>query len=225
MTKRHKQKYRICRQVGEDIWGRFIGREINFKKRSGQHGSVRKKVKEFAYFFRDKKKKRIFSVSKYEFLYKLRKYYSNISKKQFYGLYNNNKILNINNRNNKHSKYFLVLLERRIDTLIYRVHWATSFFNARQIINHGHVLVNNKVVTNPSYILNIGDKIEIKKNSFSIIKDNILKNINNIYVNTPSYIEVNYNILTAMFLYNPHYSYIPYPTLRNISLIQNILLK
>jgi small subunit ribosomal protein S4 len=118
-----------------------------------------------------------------------------------------------------------VLLERRIDTLIYRVHWATSFFNARQIINHGHVLVNNKVVTNPSYILNIGDKIEIKKNSFSIIKDNILKNINNIYVNTPSYIEVNYNILTAMFLYNPHYSYIPYPTLRNISLIQNILLK
>jgi small subunit ribosomal protein S4 len=220
MTKRLKQKYRICRQVGEDLWGRFFN--INYKKRSGQHGNNRKKIKEFAYIFNKNKKKRITSVSKYEFLYKLRKFYSNISKKQFNNLNKNNNLLNINNKFNIHSKYLLTLLEKRLDSFIYRINWTSSFFSARQLISHGHVLVNGQLITNSSHLLNIGDKVEIKKKSFNFVKNLIISNLNSIYINSPSYIEVNYDILTAIFINNPHSNYIPYPSFRNIQRINYI---
>ncbi|MEM5948698.1 30S ribosomal protein S4 [Spirochaetia bacterium 38H-sp] len=59
----------------------------------------------------------------------------------------------------------VTLLECRLDTVVYRMHFASSRKQARQIIDHGHVLVNGKKVNIPSYLVKEGDKIEIKEKS------------------------------------------------------------
>lgn len=57
------------------------------------------------------------------------------------------------------------LLERRLDNIVYRMRFASSRKQARQFISHGHVLVNGKRVNIASYLVRIGDKIEIKEKS------------------------------------------------------------
>ena len=58
---------------------------------------------------------------------------------------------------------FLQLLERRLDNVVYRMHFAVSRSQARQLISHGHVLVNGKPVNVPVYEIKVGDVIEIKE--------------------------------------------------------------
>ena len=60
---------------------------------------------------------------------------------------------------------FLQLLERRLDNVVYRMHFAVSRRQARQLISHGHVLVNGKSVNIPVYEIKVGDVVEIKEKS------------------------------------------------------------
>ena len=60
---------------------------------------------------------------------------------------------------------FLQLLERRLDNVVYRMHFAVSRSQARQLISHGHVLVNGKAVNIPVYEIKVGDVVEIKEKS------------------------------------------------------------
>ena len=60
---------------------------------------------------------------------------------------------------------FLQLLERRLDNVVYRMHFAVSRSQARQLISHGHVLVNGKSVNIPVYEIKVGDVVEIKEKS------------------------------------------------------------
>ncbi len=62
----------------------------------------------------------------------------------------------------------MVLLERRIDSIVFRMGFARTRREARQIVGHKHVLVNGKVVNVPSYICNAGDVIEIKESAKSM---------------------------------------------------------
>jgi small subunit ribosomal protein S4 len=66
-----------------------------------------------------------------------------------------------------------MLLERRLDNVVYRLRFAVSRTQARQIVLHGHVLVNGKVVNIPSYLVKPNDVIEIKEASkgLTVIKD------------------------------------------------------
>ncbi|ULQ59334.1 30S ribosomal protein S4 [Brucepastera parasyntrophica] len=65
------------------------------------------------------------------------------------------------------------LLERRLDNVIFRMHFAVNRNQSRQIVQHGHVLVNGRTVNIPSYLVKAGDEIEIKESSkkMNIIKD------------------------------------------------------
>jgi small subunit ribosomal protein S4 len=65
------------------------------------------------------------------------------------------------------------LLERRLDNVVFRMHFAVNRNQARQIVTHGHVMVNGKSVNIPSFIVKPGDVVEIKENSkkLSVIKD------------------------------------------------------
>ncbi len=56
----------------------------------------------------------------------------------------------------------LIMLERRLDSVIYRVGLGSSRAQARQLVNHGHVRVNGKKVNIPSYQVNVGDEITLK---------------------------------------------------------------
>ncbi len=63
---------------------------------------------------------------------------------------------------------FLQMLERRLDSLVYRLGFATSIFAARQIVRHGHILVDGEKVNIPSYIVKVGSTITIKEKSRAI---------------------------------------------------------
>jgi small subunit ribosomal protein S4 len=66
-----------------------------------------------------------------------------------------------------------LLLERRLDNIVYRLRFASSRKEARQIVLHGHILVNGECVNIPSYLIKVGDSIEVKDSSKSLalIKD------------------------------------------------------
>lgn len=70
---------------------------------------------------------------------------------------------------------FLSSLERRFDNMVYRMGFARSIRQARQMVNHGHFLVNGKKVDRPSYSIKVGDVISLREKSrdLSIIKDNL----------------------------------------------------
>jgi small subunit ribosomal protein S4 len=65
------------------------------------------------------------------------------------------------------------LLERRLDNVVFRMHFAVNRNQARQIVGHGHILVNGKPVNIPSYLVKAGDVVEVKENSkkLNTIKD------------------------------------------------------
>jgi small subunit ribosomal protein S4 len=73
----------------------------------------------------------------------------------------------------KTGENLIILLERRLDNVVYRLRFANSRKQARQLVSHGHILVNGKRVTIPSYVVRQGDEIEIREASkkMVVIKD------------------------------------------------------
>ena len=71
------------------------------------------------------------------------------------------------------------LLESRLDNLIYKCGFTSTISSARQLINHGHILINNRKVTKPGYHCNISDKIEVNKNIIKKTNSLATFNINN----------------------------------------------
>ncbi len=61
----------------------------------------------------------------------------------------------------------LQYLERRLDNVVYRLGWATTRAQARQLVNHGHILVNDRRVDIPSYRVKVGDRIQVRSQSRS----------------------------------------------------------
>lgn len=119
----------------------------------GQHGQRRAKLSEYAQQLQEKQKVR--------FTY-------GVNEKQFRNLFNKAGKLE-----GKHGENFLFLLESRLDNLVYRLGFATTRRQARQLVNHGHVLVDGKKVDIPSYTVKPGQTIELKEGSknLAIVKE------------------------------------------------------
>ena len=116
----------------------------------GQHGSGRKKSSEYATQLREKQKvKRAYGVLE----------------RQFYGYYKKAESMK-----GKTGENMLSLLERRLDNVVYRLGIGASRAEARQIVNHGHILVNGKRVDIPSYLVKPGDVITFKAGSSDFVK-------------------------------------------------------
>jgi len=64
---------------------------------------------------------------------------------------------------------FMQILESRLDNLVYRMGFARTRRQARQLVNHGHILVNNKKVDIPSYIVSVGDEVSVKETSKNLV--------------------------------------------------------
>ncbi|MFP4333680.1 MAG: 30S ribosomal protein S4 [Campylobacterales bacterium] len=111
----------------------------------GQHGQRRAKISEYGLQLREKQKAKI--------MYGL-------SEKQFRRLY-----LKANAMDGNTGENLINLLEKRLDNVLYRMGFATTRNFARQFVNHGHVLVDGKRVSIPSYSVKPGQKIEIKEKS------------------------------------------------------------
>ena len=117
---------------------------------SGQHGAVRKKPSEYALHLAEKQKIRFtYLVSEKQFA----KYYTEAAR-----------------RKGVTGTILLQLLERRLDNVLFRAGLGITRKQTRQIVSHGHVLVNGKKVDIPSYLVKAGDVVTIKANSESFLK-------------------------------------------------------
>ena len=111
----------------------------------GQHGQRRAKISEYGQQLREKQKI---------------KYYYGVLEKQFRRFFKE-----ANRQEGSTGENLIKLLERRLDNVVYRMGFASTRRFARQLVTHGHILVNGKKVTIPSYIVKEGDRIEIREKS------------------------------------------------------------
>src|SRR5690606_23434555 len=89
---------------------------------------------------------------------KLKGYYANLSERQFHRLY-----VEASRAKGSTSEHLIGLLERRLDAVVYRAKFVPTVFAARQFVSHGHVTVNGRRVTIPSYRLRINDVVEVRE--------------------------------------------------------------
>jgi small subunit ribosomal protein S4 len=116
--------------------------------RPGQHGQGRLRTSEYRIHLREKQKVRgTYGVSESQF----KKYYEMAKRKR--GVTGEN---------------LLCFLERRLDNIVYRSGFAASRAEARQLITHGHFMVNGRKTDIPSFLVKAGDEIEVKEKSKKI---------------------------------------------------------
>jgi len=117
----------------------------------GQHGQGRIKLSEYAVRLREKQK--------------VRRIYG-ILERQFQGYYQE-----ASRRKGRTGEEMLSLLERRLDNAVYRAGFAASRAEARQLVRHGHLLINGKRVDIPSYVVRGGEKLELveKAKKFKLV--------------------------------------------------------
>lgn len=147
-------KHKLCRAEGIALCGSpKCPVVVKNAARPGQHGQKgRRKPSEFAVQLREKQKvKRMYGVFERQF----QKYYFLASRKKA-----------------ATGQALLEILETRLDNVVYRLNLAKSRQQARQLVSHGHVQVNGRKVTIPSYNVKIGDIISLsaKASNFNFIK-------------------------------------------------------
>ncbi len=142
---------RLCRREGMKLFlkgERCYTDKCAFERRGyppGQHGQRRIKFSDYGIQLREKQKvKRIYGVSERQF----RNYFEKADRQK--GITGTN---------------LLILLERRLDNTVYKLGFASSRQEARQLVGHGHFLVNGRKVNIPSYLVKPGDAIEVKEKS------------------------------------------------------------
>ena len=141
--KRRNSKHKIDRRLGVNLWGRAKS-PLNARSYApGQHGQRRKKPTDFGIQLMAKQK--------------LKGYYGNIGEKQFKKYYQE-----AVRRKGDTGLNLIGILESRMDALLYRSKLAPTVFAARQLINHGHVMLNGKRCNIASVMLKPGDVIQLK---------------------------------------------------------------
>ena len=147
-------KWRIARRLGVNI---YVGEEKSQKGKSildrrpyppGQHGRSRRKISYYGRQLMEKQKV---------------KYYYGIREEQFRRFYQMAERMRGQTGEN-----LLKLLESRLDNVVYRLGFGKSHRHARQLVVHGHILVNGKKVDRPSYFVKPGDVIEVREKSRNI---------------------------------------------------------
>ena len=199
MTKRLASKHKVDRRLKVNLWG---SPKSPFNSRNyppGQHGKSRRgKPSDYG--------------TQLEAKQKMKFYYGNMNERQFRNVYRKA----IQKRGNT-SENLVAFLESRLDTVIYRAKFAITVFSARQLINHGHIKVNGKKVSIPSYMVKAEDSIEVKEKSKEIA--NITGALTSKEREVPEYIQMDEKNKKAKLIRIPKFSDIPYPTIMEPNLV------
>ena len=191
MSKRNSVKHKIDRRLGENLWGRPKS-PLNARAYGpGQHGQRRKgKTSDYGLQLKAKQK--------------LKGYYGSITEKSFKRLY-----VEAARSRGDTGERLIGLLESRLDAIVYRAKFVPTVFAARQFVSHGHVLVNGKRVTIPSYSVKPGDKVELRERSRQLA---IVLEANQLAErDVPEYIEVDHSKQSATYVRVPALADVPYP--------------
>jgi len=179
---------RLCRREGMKLYlkgDRCYGSKCAIDRRGyapGQHGQMRRKPSEYGLQLREKQKaRRIYGVLERQF----RNYYEKAVRQK--GVTGEN---------------LLKILESRLDNVIYRMGFASSRPQARQLVRYGHVEVNGKRVTIPSYQVKEKDVVAIRENSrsLSLFKEIVEQGASKV---VPEWLSVNFETLTGEVNYLP----------------------
>lgn len=140
-------KCKLSRREGTDLYLKsgVVGFEAKCKSDSapGQHGARRGRLSDYGLQLREKQKvKRLYGVLERQF----RRYYKEAAR-----------------RKGATGENLLKLLESRLDNVVYRMGFASTRAEARQLVSHKSLMVNNKVVNIPSYQVQAGDEIAIRE--------------------------------------------------------------
>ena len=198
MSKRIKSKYKINRRLGVNLWGRPRSPVNKRDYGPGQHGQRRRKPSDFGTQLAAKQK--------------LKGYYGNITEKQFKSIYHE-----ASRMKGDTSERLIGLLERRLDALVYRAKFVPTVFAARQLISHGHVKVNGRRVTIPSYRCKEGDVIELRDKSKDL--GMVLEAAQSGERDVPDYVDVDHGKMVATFTRTPTLSDVPYPVMMEPNLV------
>ncbi len=178
---------RLCRREGQKLFlkgERCYSTKCAVDRRSyapGQHGQSRRvKITEYGLQLREKQKaKRFYGLMEAQF----RNYFDKASKKA-----------ELTGEN------LLIMLETRLDNVVFRMGFASSRKEARQLVTHNHFTVNGKKVNIPSYQVSAGDVIKVREKSASSPK---FKEIRDMSISTPSWISVDTDKLEGKVLSLP----------------------
>ena len=190
MTKRIQAKKKISRKLGGSLWGKAKDPYLKRNYRPGQHGSAPKgRSSDYGNQLRAKQRMKFV--------------YGNISEKQFYNTFKLASKLK-----GDVSENFILLLESRLDSIVYRANFVATVFAARQFVSHKHVTVNGKIVNIPSYRLKIGDVVQIrdKSRSLAIVIDSLEKMERDI----PSYMQLDKANYSIKLSEKPTFAEVPY---------------
>ncbi|MCJ8009596.1 30S ribosomal protein S4 [Lederbergia wuyishanensis] len=147
--------WKLSRRLGISLSG--TGKELDRRPYApGQHGpNQRKKLSEYGLQLQEKQK--------------LRHMYG-VNERQFH-----NTFVKAGKMKGKHGENFMILLEQRLDNMVYRLGLARTRRQARQLVNHGHILVDGRRVDIPSYKVVPGQTISVREKSrnLDIIKESV----------------------------------------------------
>ena len=149
----------------------------------GQHGQGRHKMTEYGLQLAEKQKVR---------------HMYGLNEKQFHNTYNKaTKMEGVQGAN------FLFLLESRLDNVVYRMGFAATRRQARQLVNHGHILLNGKKNNIPSTVVKPGDTVSVKERSLQL---DVIKNALEAQTATLGFVEVDADKRTGKYLRLPERS-------------------
>ena len=146
---------RLCRREGEKLFlkgSRCMTEKCAIERRSyppGQHGQGRPRISDYSLQLREKQK--------------LRRIYG-LQERQFRGLFER-----AERQTGITGEALLRLLECRLDNVVYRLGFGSSRKEARQLVNHGHVLLNGRRTNVPGALVKVGDVVEIRQKSRNLV--------------------------------------------------------
>ncbi len=188
--KRPSAKHKIDRRLNCNLWGRPKSPFNTRQTGPGMHGARRPKPTDYGIQLMAKQK--------------LKGYYANIGERKFRRYYEEAVRLKGDTGQN-----LIGLLERRLDAVCYRAKFVPTIFAARQLVSHGHVLVNGKRVTIGSYQVREGDVITLKDKSKQMAL--VITAGDSPERDVPDYIEADHKAGKATFLRTPKLEDVPYP--------------
>ena len=151
MARYRESVCRLCRREGMKIFlkgDRCYSEKCAFERRGyapGDHGQLRKKFSDYGVQLREKQKlKRMYGLLEKQF----RGYFDKADRQK--GITGTN---------------LLVFLERRLDNMIFRMGFANSRTEARQLVRHNHFTVSGKTINIPSYLTKLGDEVQVREKS------------------------------------------------------------
>ncbi|MBR4315550.1 MAG: 30S ribosomal protein S4 [Alphaproteobacteria bacterium] len=190
MSKRLETKHKLDRRYGVNTWGRAKSPVNKRKYKPGQHGPVAHS-------------KRTDYGTQLSAKQLLKGYYGNISEKKFRSYYDE-----AMRRTGDTASEIIAQLESRLDAVVYRANFVPTVFAARQVVSHGHILVNGKRVNIPSYQVKVGDVVTLKESARNIPM--VVQAKNNKEREVPDYVSVN-DKYEATFVRIPTLEEVPYP--------------